>query len=369
MSYLCHVVGARPQFIKLAAILSPFKKHFQCKILHTGQHYDRELSQEQFDQLAIPGADWNLGVGSAGHGAQTGLMMEGIERVLSEERPKAVIVYGDTNSTIAGALVAAKLNIPVFHVEAGLRSYDRSTPEEINRLLTDHVSELLFCPSDAAVRNLEKEGITAGVHMVGDVMYDLLRIVLGGDTDGFARDSVEAQKLNSGEPVTFARREYYLATLHRAETVDSSARLAGVLGALAKLPKPVVFPVHPRTAKAMETMTEADAGNLVTVAPVGYLKMMVLLANARMIYTDSGGLQKEALYLKVPCATLRNVTEWVETVEHGANVLVGFDSARIGAAAGMSGPEPWPDGVYGDGGAGDRIVYTLLKHFSLGGGP
>jgi UDP-N-acetylglucosamine 2-epimerase len=356
MSFVCHVVGARPQFIKLAALLPPMRKVAACRILHTGQHYDKELSAEHFSQLSLPQADWSLGVGSASHGTQTGRMMERIEKVLHEDRPSAVVAYGDTNSTIAAALTAAKLNIPVFHVEAGLRSLDRSTPEEINRVVTDRLSTLMFCPSPVAVRNLRREGLTEGIHLVGDVMLDILLRIAEGDVLNFRRPTVKVRKKGSTKTLTHRRREYYLATLHRAENVDQENRFRRMLGALKKLPRPVVFPVHPRTAKAMAPIVKgSEWGSIQLVSPTGYRETLELMANCRAVYTDSGGVQKEAYYLKTPCVTLRDVTEWEETVQYGANVLVGDDQESIIASSDRSFPDDVPEDLYGDGTASEKI--------------
>lgn len=365
MRFVCHAVGARPQFIKLAAVLPSFRKRFKCRVVHTGQHYDKELSQVHFSQLKIPEADWNLGVGSAPHGAQTGRMMEKLEELLDAEKPVAVVAYGDTNSTIAAALTASKLGIPIFHVEAGLRSFDRSTPEEVNRVVTDHVSKLLFCPSSSAAGNLKREGITDGVHIVGDVMIDLLLSVAGGDVASFRRASLDVREISSNERTSLRRGKYYFATLHRAENVDSEERLLRILGALSGLPAPVVFPLHPRTAKAIAAVeTGAVPAGLVFVPPTGYRETLELQANCRAVYTDSGGVQKEAFYLGVPCVTLRAVTEWEETVESGANVLVGDDPAAILAAAGRTFPDGLQRDVYGDGGAGEKIAAIVDQFLS-----
>jgi UDP-N-acetylglucosamine 2-epimerase len=365
MSLVYHVVGARPQFIKLASVLPESRELHSCRVIHTGQHYDKELSDDHFRGLNIPEPDWRLGVGSAPHGAQTGRMMENVERVLISKRPDAVVVYGDTNSTLAGALAAAKLDIPVVHVEAGLRSYDRSTPEEINRVLADRLSSLLLCPSQVSIRNLEREGITDGVHIAGDVMMDTLLMAAGGDIESLRRPSVEARTFGGKEPVTLARGGYYLATLHRAENVDAQERLAGFLTALGRLPLPVLFPVHPRTAKVMASLPKgALADRLLPMKPAGYAQMLGLIANSRAVFTDSGGVQKEAYYVKVPCVTLRDRTEWEETVLYGANVLSGDSEQAILEASGRTFPADAPEHIYGDGSSAAktaRIIDSFLS--------
>jgi UDP-GlcNAc3NAcA epimerase len=356
MSFLCHVVGARPQFIKLAAVLPSLQKVRTCRILHTGQHYDRRLSAEHFSRLKIPDADWNLGVGSFPHGAQTGRMMERMEKVLAEQRPLAVVAYGDTNST---------LNIPIFHIEAGMRSLDRSTPEEINRVLTDRVSTLFFCASPGSVLNLRREGLAEGVHLVGDVMLDILLRVAGGDVLNFRRPSVEIRKKGSTKKLTHRRGEYYLATLHRAENVTNEGRLKRMLGALKTLPMPVLFPAHPRAAKAMAPLMRGGGpGSIQLMPPAGYRETLELVANCRAVFTDSGGVQKEAYYLGAPCVTLRDVTEWEETVQYGANVLVGDDPDRILAAAERSFPDDAPRDLYGDGTASEKISKAIEAFLS-----
>jgi len=317
------VVGARPQFIKLSALSRELRKNHTEIILHTGQHYDDELSRVFFSQLSIPRPDYNLGIGSAEHGEQTGRMLAGIEEVLLFEKPDLVVVYGDTNSTLAGALAAAKHKIPIAHVEAGLRSFVRTMPEEINRVLTDHISSLLFCPTPTAVGNLKREGITRGGHLVGDVMYDSLKKNLALAE----KKSKILQKLN------LSKREFYLLTLHRAENTDLKDNLSKVVRMLVGLDRKVVFPIHPRTRKKLSQFglwgRLNSAGNVFLTEPVSYLDMLVLEKNARYALTDSGGVQKEAFYLRTPCLTLRNETEWVETLKGGFNRLVGLNVSKI----------------------------------------
>lgn len=313
---LCTIVGARPQFIKAASLSVELRKQHVEVLVHTGQHYDYEMSRVFFDELAIPVPDYNLGVGSGSHGTQTGAMLAAIEEALLKEKPDAVIVIGDTNSTLAGALAAVKLGLPVAHVEAGLRSYRRSMPEEINRVMTDHVSTWLFCPTATSVKNLAREGIRAGVTNTGDVLYDSLHHALP-----VARASAGIRERLAMDDHSFA-----LVTLHRAENTDDPERLTAFALALPKLGFPVVFPVHPRAKAALvgvglwEVLT--DIGIHLT-EPVSYLDCLRLTDTARVVITDSGGLQREAAALGVPCVVAREETEWVEALEDGRTVLAG----------------------------------------------
>lgn len=314
------VVGARPQFIKASAVSRVLREAGHTEFLvHTGQHYDYGMSQVFFDELGIPAPDVNLGIGSDLHGAQTAAMLAGIEQVLLEQHPDWLLVYGDTNSTLAGALAAAKLRIPVAHVEAGLRSFNRIMPEEINRVVTDHLSTLLFCPSQTSVDNLAAEGINRGVHLVGDVMADALRFAV--------RQAGERSTIL--DRLDLSECNYLLVTVHRAENTDDLSRLKNIVVALDDLKWPIVFPIHPRTHRALKDLGYGFSASVITTEPLGYLDMVCLEASARMILTDSGGVQKEAYWLGVPCITLRDETEWVETVELGWNMLVGADQARI----------------------------------------
>jgi len=320
------VVGARPQFIKAAAVSHVLRRTPEVRevLVHTGQHYDYEMSRVFFDELEIPEPDHNLGVGSGSHGEQTGRMLEAIERVLLAERPDMVLVYGDTNSTLAGALAAAKLHIPVAHVEAGLRSFNRRMPEEVNRVLTDHASDLLFAPTETAVQNLRREGVTEGVHLVGDVMHDVLTENLPRAASSQVLDRL---KLRAGD--------YIVATVHRAENVDHGERLQGVVSALDAVSRrflPVVLPAHPRLRGRLREFSLRPRHVTIT-APLSYLDMLWLQKNAALILTDSGGVQKEACWLGVPCVTLRAETEWPETVQGGWNVLAGSDPDAVLAAA------------------------------------
>ena len=313
------IVGARPQFIKAAAVSRVLRRQIREVLVHTGQHYDGNMSQVFFEELEIPPPDFNLGIGSGEHGAQTGAILAAVEKVLQKEKPDRVLVYGDTNSTLAGALAAAKLHVPVAHVEAGLRSFNRRMPEEINRVLTDHVADLLFCPSQTAVDHLAAEGIRTGVHRVGDVMYEALM------------HAVRLAERNSRalERLQLAPGAYALATIHRADNTDDPARLGRLVAALQEVARtlPVVFPVHPRTRRRLPDLVPGRSLHL--VEPLGYLDMARLETRAALILTDSGGIQKEAYWLRVPCKTLREETEWVETVQQGWNVLAGADPERI----------------------------------------
>ena len=372
------IVGARPQFIKAEAFTRAVQRYNQrCRfnrrlqeiLIHTGQHYDYLMGKVFFEELELPKPGYHLGVGSGSHAKQTGLMLERIEVVLEKEKPATVIVYGDTNSTLAGALAAAKLHIPVAHIEAGLRSYNRIMPEEVNRVLTDHLSTFLFCPTDQAVRNLLKEGIKDGrarlVKNVGDVMYDsilyYLRIA--------EKKSTILHGLNLFNPQSAIRNpQYYLATLHRAENTDNPKRLKSILKALNEIGRdtPVVLPLHPRTKKMVEIHhLFSEFKNIKFIEPVSYLNMLKLEKNAEAILTDSGGVQKEAYWLKVPCFTLRDETEWVETIKSGWNILVGTGAERI--VKEVSHTERRRrylkgSGVFGDGKASQKIVQILIRH-------
>ena len=327
------VVGARPQFIKAAVVSRAIpafnaqaghRRQIQEVLTHTGQHYDDKMSAVFFEELAIPAPAHHLGVGSGPHGQQTGRMLERLEQVLESERPDLVLVYGDTNSTLAGSLAASKLRIPVAHVEAGLRSYNRAMPEEINRVITDKLSALLFCPTDRAVKNLSCEGIVTGVHLVGDVMYDSLLYNLA---KADRRAGVLAE-------LGLQQGQYGLATIHRAETTDRPETVTGILSALGRLGLPIVVPLHPRTRAVLDAAGVGHVcGPVRLIAPVAYHEMLILERHARLILTDSGGVQKEAFLLGVPCITLRNETEWVETVELGWNRLAGTDPEAIVMAA------------------------------------
>ena len=368
---LVTIVGARPQFIKAAAVSRAIELHNKKSggpgineiLVHTGQHYDYSMSQIFFEQLHIRTPDYHLGVGSGTHGKMTGIMLGKIEEVLLKEEPECVMVYGDTNSTLAGALAGTKLHIPVAHVEAGLRSFNRQMPEEINRVLTDHVSDLLLCPTDGAVINLKREGITKGVSLVGDVMFDSFL---------FCRDLARRSSRILSE-VKLKVKSYCLATVHREENTTDPKKLSGILDAFKRLASekcPFVIPLHPRTARALE---ETGIGRSVDSAirfldPLSYLDMIVLESNAKVILTDSGGVQKEAYFGRVPCVTLRNETEWVELVEHGFNVLGGHEPERIRKAFEeiVDKGIPSSQDLYGGGKASEKTV-SLLSSFSNAG--
>ena len=349
------IIGARPQFIKVAAVSRVLRRECREVLVHTGQHYDENMSQVFFDELEIPRPDYNLDVGSGGHGAQTGAMLAKIEEVLLAEKPDRMLVYGDTNSTLAGALAAAKLHIPVAHVEAGLRSFNRLMPEEINRLLTDHIADQLFCPSEIAVANLAAEGVVAGVHRVGDVMYEALMHAV----------SVAERRSGILPQLGLVSGEYALATIHRAENTDDPQRLGRLMAALQEISgrMPVVFPVHPRTRGKLQALAlspaKAGGGDLRLLDPVGYLDMVRLEAGAAVVLTDSGGMQKEAYWLRVPCVTLREETEWVETVQQGWNVLAGSDPERIVHAVEHASRPAGNSDAYRGAGSVQRIVSIL----------
>ncbi|NOZ73209.1 MAG: UDP-N-acetylglucosamine 2-epimerase (non-hydrolyzing) [Chloroflexi bacterium] len=321
---LIHIVGARPQFIKTAVVYRAIKVHnedgealsIQARILHTGQHYDDKMSEIFFRELAIPKPDYNLGIGGGTHGQNTGRMLEAIEQTLFREKPDWVLVYGDTDSTLAGTLAAVKLHISVAHVEAGLRSFNRQMPEEVNRVLVDHAADILFVPTEIAVENLLHEGIPGErVHLVGDVMYDAA-LYYGGRAD---RESHVLERLG------LLCKDYVLATVHRAENTDAPARLQAIVEGLSSVARemPVVLPLHPRTKKALARYGLLEQVRpLRIIDPVGYLDMVMLEKNANLIATDSGGVQKEAFFHRVPCVTMRDETEWVELVDWEWNRLV-----------------------------------------------
>jgi UDP-GlcNAc3NAcA epimerase len=356
---LLTVVGARPQFIKAAALARAVRDREGIVevMVHTGQHHDDNMSKVFFEQLEIPEPHRNLGIAGGSHGAMTGRMLEAVEAVLVAEAPDWVLVYGDTNSTLAGALAAAKLHLPVAHVEAGLRSWNRRMPEEINRVLTDHLSSLLFAPTGAAVENLLREGIDAGrVHLVGDVMFDAARHF--GERSA-AGDDLHRQLGVAGSP-------YVLATVHRAENTDDPARMQAIIGGLSEVARalPVVLPLHPRTRAVLQALGLVDeaAAALRLCEPLGYLDMTALERGAAVVVTDSGGVQKEAFFHRVPCVTLRHETEWVELIEHGWNTLCPPEDAStiattVLARAGTSGDEVR---LYGDGQASRAILDLLL---------
>jgi UDP-N-acetylglucosamine 2-epimerase len=348
------IVGARPQFIKAAPVSQALRARHREVLVHTGQHYDAGMSDVFFDELGIPEPDVNLGIGSGSHGQQTGRMLMVIEEVLLRERPDWLLVYGDTNSTLAGALAAVKLGVPVAHVEAGLRSFNRAMPEEHNRVLTDHCADLLFCPTQTAVDLLTAEGLTTGVHLVGDVMVDALR-----QHAGLARQRSDVLTRLGLEP-----QSYLLATIHRPYNTDVPENLRSIFAAFGDIyqqsGRPVALPLHPRTRQRMDDLALEPPTGVRLIDPVGYLDMLALEQAAAMILTDSGGIQKEAYTFAVPCITLRPETEWVETVQAGWNVVVGANrDAIVQAATQRAWPAGPPPPVFGDGHAAERIVQVL----------
>lgn len=354
------VVGARPQFIKAAAVSRAIRLHFPDRVnevlIHTGQHFDENMSQVFFDELGMPAPNYHLAVSGGLHGAMTGRMMEAIEQILIQEAPDWVLVYGDTNSTLAGALASAKLHIPIAHVEAGLRSFNMRMPEEVNRILTDRVSSLLLCPTNEAVGNLKTEGVAKGVHLVGDVMYDVAKYV---------GEIAETQSSVLDE-LGLKPKEFVLATCHRAENTDDAARLTAIVGALAEIARdvPVVFPLHPRTRAKLDSYGQlALLDNLIVTAPVSYMAMVALEKNATVIVTDSGGVQKEAFFYRVPCVTTRDETEWIETVESGWNTLVGADCGAIVSAVKCTSPRERKDiSPYGSGDSAKQVIELILGY-------
>ena len=346
------VVGARPQFVKAAPVRRALAAAGHTEVLvHTGQHYDDAMSAALFRDLELAPADINLGIGSGRHGDQTARMLAGLEPAIIAHAPDWVLVYGDTNSTLAGALAAAKLRVPLAHVEAGQRSFNRCMPEEINRVVTDHVSNLLLCSTPAAVANLSAEGIRAHVAMVGDVMIDALAWML-------ERTQVPGARAHFG----LEAGGYLLATVHRAENTDDPARLRAILAALDECDAPVVFPVHPRTRAAIAALGWRPAPQVHVVEPLGDRAMIELERDARMILTDSGGVQKEAYFLRVPCVILRDETEWVEITSAGWAVLAGADPARIGSAVHSWQPPQAHPPLHGDGRAAERCASQLERH-------
>ncbi|AIQ76839.1 UDP-N-acetylglucosamine 2-epimerase (non-hydrolyzing) [Paenibacillus sp. FSL L8-0323] len=357
------IIGARPQFIKAAPFSALFREENEEILVHTGQHYDANMSNVFFDELGIPIPNYYLGVGSGSHGLQTGRMLEKIEEIIKIEKPDGTLVYGDTNSTLAGALASSKLHIPVFHVEAGLRSYNKAMPEEQNRILTDHISKLLLCPTANAVENLKQEGIISDVFNTGDIMYDaVLRNIdmsINQYSNGIWLSEIHGE---NGMIPKLQENEYYLATIHRAENTDDCEKLAYIFAALREMDKPVIMPLHPRTRKMIE-MQKITTHNVIIIEPVGYLLMLYLTAHAYMVLTDSGGLQKEAYFLKTPCVTLRNQTEWVETLENDWNVLSSIDSESILTAASrkLDCMNYTQTMLFGDGYAADRIYQAIVN--------
>jgi len=345
------IIGARPQFIKAAPVSKALNDATITEVIvHTGQHHDRSMSDVFFEELGIPAPEYNLAIQGGGHGAMTGRMLESIESVLLVEKPDKVLVYGDTNSTLAGALAAVKIHIPVIHVEAGLRSFNRAMPEEINRIMTDHVSEFLLCTSDVAINHLKEEGISRGVHLVGDVMADINRTTREGLTD---------LNVLLGE-YGLEEKKYILMTWHRAENTDDVDRLRSIATAVNALSETIVLPLHPRTRKALEGEGVVLKEHVKVVEPLSYREMTALMLTSKCVLTDSGGVQKEAYWCGVPCITMRDETEWTETVDVGWNRLVGADSTRIVDAVVSFSPNGDQPVLYGDGYAAKKIADCLL---------
>lgn len=349
---IASIVGARPNFVKLAPVSRELRKRFDEIIIHTGQHYNYEMDKIFFDDLGIPNPDYHLGVGSGNHGYQTGEMLKRIEEILLHEMPDAVLVFGDTNTTLAGALCAAKLHIKVIHVEAGLRSYNRRMPEEINRILVDHCSDLLLCPTRTAVENLHREGIVEGVFLTGDVMVDALYKCL----------EIAEKRSQILEELGLVPKKYYLTTIHRAENTDDPEKLRDIVNALNDLGD-VVFPCHPRAEKCLKKFgIWSDLGDRIKITkPLGYLDMLAMEKNALKILTDSGGIQKEAYLLGVPCITLRDETEWVETVDDGWNILAGANREKIASLVREFNPQNGQRDVFGPGDASVRTVEKISE--------
>jgi UDP-N-acetylglucosamine 2-epimerase len=343
------VVGARPQFIKAGPLSRVLRQRHTEVLVHTGQHYDASMSDVFFEELSLPRPDHHLGVGSGTHATQTAQIMQRLEPVAQRESPDAVIVYGDTNSTLAGALVAAKLNIPLAHVEAGLRSFVRTMPEEINRIVADRVSTWLFAPTQTAIDNLAAEGIREGAVLTGDIMYDAL--LQHAETARGRSTIVQNLRVTPGG--------YALATVHRAANTDDVQRLYDIFDALALLKEPVIVPLHPRTRAALASTDIEVEPPVRIIEPVGYLDMLALQASARVVLTDSGGVQKEAYLLGTPCVTLRDETEWVETLDGSWNVLAGTNAEAIVSAARRPRPDGTPPPAFGDGHAAEKIVAAL----------
>lgn len=344
------IVGARPQFIKAATLgrVIGTRPDINEIIVHTGQHYDENMSDVFFSELNITKPQYNLGVGSLSHGKQTARMIEGIEGILSKEKPDWMVVYGDTNSTVAGALAAAKLHIPIAHIEAGLRSYNRRMPEEINRIATDHISDILFAPTQNAMNILKKENLDERSYFSGDVMFDSIL---------YFKD-ISEKKVKLSDVFEVEPDNYYLATIHRQENTDDVKRLQEIFMAFSELDIPVIIPLHPRTKNILDEISFRS--NVKIIDPVGYLEMVTLLSNSIKVFTDSGGLQKEAFFLKKPCITLRDETEWIETLEGNWNFTVGADKQKIMDKVHINEFGPQND-YFGDGKAAEKIIDILSK--------
>ena len=351
---IASIIGARPEFIKEAPLAKELRKKHNEIIIHTGQHYNYEMSKIFFTDLDIPEPDYNLGVGSNLHGKQTGDMIIKLEKVLLKEKPNLVLVYGDTNTTVAGALATTKLGISLAHIEAGMRSYDKKMPEEINRVVTDHMSNILFCSTNVAVQNLKKEGIKENIFLVGDVMID-----------AFKENIVIAEKKsNILDKLNLKKKNYMVATVHRANNTDNKKNLIQIMEAFIQSKEKIIFLVHPRTEKFLKSYKlykKLKDSNVIVTKPIGYIDMLVLEKNSKKILTDSGGIQKEAYFFKVPCITLRDVTEWVETVNDGWNILTGANKSKIVDAIKNFKSKGKQNEDYGNGNASKNIVEVIDK--------
>ncbi|WP_461206453.1 non-hydrolyzing UDP-N-acetylglucosamine 2-epimerase [Clostridium sp. DL1XJH146] len=343
------IVGARPQFIKAAAVSNVIREQHDEILVHTGQHYDDNMSRVFFEELGIPKPDYNLAIGSGNHGKQTGEMLIKLEEIYLKEKPDFVLVYGDTNSTLAGALCASKLLIPLAHIEAGLRSFNMTMPEEQNRILTDHLSNILFVPTSSAEENLKKEGIDKKVYNVGDVMYDAV----------LNFKELSKQKSSVIKKLDLKGKEFILTTIHRAENTNSIERLKNIIEALNESDKNIVLPLHPRTKKYIEDYGLEFNKNIKVIEPVGYLDMIALESSAEKIVTDSGGVQKEAFFMGKPCITMRDETEWIETVENGWNIIVGTNKERILESIRKFKPTKKRKDIFGDGKAAEKILKII----------
>ena len=348
------IVGARPQFVKLAPLSKILRRNFNEIIIHTGQHYDYDLSDVFFSELKISNPDYNLEVGSGPHGKQTSQILRKIEPILIKEKPDMTIVFGDTNSTLAGALAATKLNIPISHIEAGLRSFNREMPEEINRILTDHMSDLLFVPTSTGITNLKNEGITDNVFNVGDLMFDSLLNL---------KDIAES-KSTILEKYNLESKDYLVLTIHRPENTDNGKNLESIFSALLNSNRKIIFPLHPRTKKALQKfgmLKNLEGSKIKVIPPVGHFDFIKLLANSKKILTDSGGIQKEAYLLKIPCVTIRRETEWIETIESGWNKLTGSSYDKILMALEDTSVPNQQESFFGDGDAATKIFNIISK--------
>ena len=351
MPKIATIIGARPQFIKCAPVSRKIRKYFAEILIHTGQHYDQNMSQAFFEELDIPEPDFNLGIGSGNHGLQAGKMLMEIEKVLINVKPDIVLVYGDTNSTMAGALAAVKLHIPVAHIEAGLRSFNRKMPEEINRIVTDLVSKYLFAPTQTAVNHLQNEG-HSGIYLVGDVMYD-----------SFLYNIQKAKNIDILNKLGIQPKSYFLATIHRPQNTDDFQQLSNLFSALDNLSKKIIFPIHPRTKNKLKDFgIQINYQNLHLIEPVTYLEMIYLENNSELIITDSGGVQKESYFAGIPCIVLRGETEWGELVENGWAHLCGTDFDKINSIIQhLDKTKPDIKNLFGNGNASKKIVKVLKE--------